>query len=133
MAVSSFRKALHRGYLKGFTIWLELEIGIIPGFWICQGYTMEILVFTQVSEYPWICLNNSWIMPEYTVICQNQPQWLNFAFPHTTSLSAWTHGYFFQSLHETRGYSLNENEGAFCRDWFLYRRWKYLLFLFLIK
>ena len=37
MAVSSFRKALHRGYLKGFTIWLELEIGIMPEFWIYQG------------------------------------------------------------------------------------------------
>ena len=37
MAVNSFRKALHRGCLKGLSICLGLGICIMPGFCICQG------------------------------------------------------------------------------------------------
>ena len=111
-SVSYFCKAFHRGYLKGFSICLELRICIMPGFWIyillwiyhdsnyascseyagflsilgfwiCQGYTMEIIHGYTGPEYAWVFLNNSWIclnMPKWTWICLNLPEWICFAF-----------------------------------------------------
>ena len=53
---------------------------------------------TQGLEYAWVFLN----IPEYAKMCVNMPKsaWMTFlAFPHSNSLSIWTHGYLFQSLH----------------------------------
>ena len=74
MAVSSFRKALHRGYLKGFTIWLELEIGIMSEFWIYQGSE-----YARVTLWRYWCLRRFRNIPEYAWItpelCLSTPQY----------------------------------------------------------
>ena len=140
MAVNSFRIALHRGCFKRFSVWLGLGICImprfwtyilfwiyqgpnyascseyarflnIPGFWICQGYAMEILYGYIGSR---ICLN----MPKCASIWLNLPEWLCFAFPHSNFLSIWTHGYLFQSLDETGWCSLKEHEAVFWKTKF---------------
>ena len=57
---------------------------------------------TQGQQYAWVFLNNSWICLNISKCawkCLNLPEWLCFPFPHNDSLSIWTRGYLFQSLH----------------------------------
>ena len=79
----------------------------MPGFWLYQGSGYARV--TKGSKY-------AWIIPEYALICLivswyvwiflNMPQypWIRLNLLYV--FSNWTHGYLFERLQETRGYSL---------------------------
>ena len=57
MDVNSFRRELHRGCLKGFSICLGLGICITPGFCLCQGSEYTRVLNMPVLHYgdtPWL-------------------------------------------------------------------------------
>ena len=52
MAINCFRKALHRGHLKGFSVCLGLGICIMPGFWV---YRVRNINFVLNITGPYLC------------------------------------------------------------------------------
>ena len=99
----------------------------MQGFCICQvsEYTSSSentsALVMPGSEYAmFLNIQRFWICQGYTRfgICVNMPKlaWrLCFAFPYSTPFSIWTRGCLFQSLHETRRFSLKEHGAVFWR------------------